>query len=269
MSLEEFIHVVKEIRPYTDYVYLHVKGEPMFHPQFMEILDYCNTANLKVNLTTNGTFLPAMAEKMLEAPALRQVNVSLHGYTEQAHGPLKDYMAALVDFANKGAELGKYTGFRLWTLPEDRQLGELDGAVLDYLSEAYLEVGVLRDRTTERSIALEKQIFLSFEEAFVWPSMADPVGEAVGFCQGGRKMLGILADGTVVPCCLDADGNCPLGNAFTQPMKDILACETLTSLTQGFYDRKVVAPLCLRCEYRTRFDVKQPTGSKRRKKKHN
>lgn len=34
MTLQEFEKVLNNIKGYTDYLYLHVKGEPLMHPYF-------------------------------------------------------------------------------------------------------------------------------------------------------------------------------------------------------------------------------------------
>ena len=46
MSKEKFEHVAREILEYTDYVYLHVKGEPLIHKELEDILI---TADIGVN----------------------------------------------------------------------------------------------------------------------------------------------------------------------------------------------------------------------------
>jgi len=57
MNLLEFDDVLNKITDYTDYLYLHVKGEPLLHSNFKEILDICLKYNKKVNITTNGSLL--------------------------------------------------------------------------------------------------------------------------------------------------------------------------------------------------------------------
>ena len=42
MSIEDFERVIKEIKSYTNYVYLHVKGEPLLHPDIDRILSICD-----------------------------------------------------------------------------------------------------------------------------------------------------------------------------------------------------------------------------------
>ena len=57
MSVDEFRTVIERIGHYTNYIYLHVKGEPLLHPQLGEILKICQDADMTVNLTTNATLI--------------------------------------------------------------------------------------------------------------------------------------------------------------------------------------------------------------------
>lgn len=74
MSVDEFAHTLQQIRPYTNYIYLHVKGEPLLHPQLDEILALCRRAGVTVNLTTNGTLL---AQKLPILLAQTDTEISL------------------------------------------------------------------------------------------------------------------------------------------------------------------------------------------------
>jgi len=77
ITLEKMEHILKNINNYTDYVYLHVKGEPLLHKELKEILDLCKKYNKKVNITTNGTLIKENI-KELKHPVVRQINLSLH-----------------------------------------------------------------------------------------------------------------------------------------------------------------------------------------------
>ena len=75
MSLDEFKLILEKIKPYSEYIYLHVKGEPMLHPNFDEFITYAYTQGFKTNLTTNGTLLK---NHLPITKYLRQINISLH-----------------------------------------------------------------------------------------------------------------------------------------------------------------------------------------------
>ena len=250
---EQFLRVLDQLAPYTRYLYFHIKGEPLLHPLLPDFLTLAGERGFQVNLTTNGVLLPELSPALLEAPALRQVNLSLHSYQPQAHGEMEGYLSAAASYARKAAERGKHTVFRLWTLDPSRETNGTCRRLLDLLSREFPSAGDLSARSGERSLTLEPHIFLSFEEEFAWPSLSAPAIPGPGTCYGARRMLGILCDGTVVPCCLDGEGECPLGNLFTEDLGDILARPPLEEMAQGFRNRKITQDLCRRCGYRTRF----------------
>ena len=92
-----------------------------------------------------------------------------------------------------------------------------------------------------------------YGERFDWPDMnATCYGDSV-FCYGLGDHFGILSDGSVIPCCLDSEGDITLGNIFEKPVNDILATERAVSIREGFKNRKATEELCKRCGYARRF----------------
>lgn len=253
LSRENFLLALDRLRPYTDYLYFHVKGEPLLHPLLPEFLALAGERGFLVTLTTNGTLLPKLAPVLLKAPALRQLNLSLHSYGEGTHGDAPGYLAQAADYARRAAAEGKHTIFRVWTLDDRRRAGEAHRELLDLLGKEFPEKGDLTAQSRKRSVAMAPHIFVSFEERFRWPSLADPVIPGPGSCYGTRRMLGVLWDGTVVPCCLDGEGECPLGNIFRQEMEEILSSPVFRETSQGFREHRVTQELCRRCGYRARF----------------
>ena len=63
------------------------------------------------------------------------------------------------------------------------------------------------------------------------------------------RQIGVLADGTVVPCCLDHDGDIALGTLFSESMEDILQSPRAKAIYEGFLNGKATEPLCRRCGY--------------------
>lgn len=78
MTKDEFELILKKINKYTDYIYLHVKGEPLLHKDIIEFINMASKYNIKVNLTTNGTLFPNLAEQLGKLSALHKINFSLH-----------------------------------------------------------------------------------------------------------------------------------------------------------------------------------------------
>ena len=48
MTPETFALLAGKLRPHTDFLYLHVMGEPLLHPQLAEILHICEELGLPI-----------------------------------------------------------------------------------------------------------------------------------------------------------------------------------------------------------------------------
>lgn len=68
MSIDEFSHVIEQVKPLTEFIYLHVKGEPLLHPQLGDILQICHDEGMRVNITTNGTLLKKQLDTLIVHP---------------------------------------------------------------------------------------------------------------------------------------------------------------------------------------------------------
>lgn len=259
MTAEEFDSILAAARPYANYVFLHVRGEPLCHPDLAGLLEICARRDFLANITTNGTLLPARGEILLRARALRQVNVSLHSFGGPDGG--RGYVEGVLDFAGRATrETGMAVALRLWNMSgedeKDRALGR-NRELLDAIASRF-GTGTIEDRMHgERGIRIGERLYLNHGREFVWPSLDQPVFHERGFCLGGKNQLAFLCDGSVVPCCLDAEGVMSLGNAFETPLEEILEGGRLRALTEGFERRVAVEELCKRCGYRMRFGVRQ------------
>jgi len=49
---DDFRILAARIRPHTQYLYLHLMGEPLLHPEFAEILEICAELDFRVIITT-------------------------------------------------------------------------------------------------------------------------------------------------------------------------------------------------------------------------
>jgi molybdenum cofactor biosynthesis enzyme MoaA len=68
-------------------------GEPMLHPQFLEILDIIGQAKLPYHFLSNGLGLPGMLPRLVARPGardmLKNVCISLDGATEETHDRIR------------------------------------------------------------------------------------------------------------------------------------------------------------------------------------
>lgn len=246
ISVEDFRLLAGKLRGHTEYLYFHLMGEPLLHPDLSTLLAIAGELGFKVMLTTNGTLLPKRQVELLAAPALHKVNISLQSFEANAGGELTSYLRGCTDFASAAAEAGKRCELRLWNRGGWETMNEDIRALL---TEAFPEPW----EKSRNGFKLRERVWLEPGDYFDWPDLALPsLGERC-FCYGLRDQVGVLCDGTVVPCCLDREGAVPLGNLFTQELGDIMSTDRAQAIYEGFSQRKAVEPLCQRCGYARRF----------------
>ena len=246
MTPEEFAGLMPRLRPWADYLYFHLMGEPLCHPHLQIFLELAGKEGFKVILTTNGTLLPKQQELLLSAPALHKVNISLHAFeANDLSVPFHAYLDGCFAFG-KAAEGSKLVVYRLWNSGGEE---DLNGTILDSLSDRFPRPWADGRRGTR----IGNGVFLESGEKFDWPDLtAADQGKRV-FCYGLRDQIGILCDGTVVPCCLDHEGDIPLGNIFRQDMAEILESPRAKAIFEGFSRSEATEELCRRCGYARRF----------------
>ena len=249
MTAADFRTAGERLRPYVGYFYLHVMGEPLLHPELREILAICSELDAKVCLTTNGTLLPARRETLLAAPALHKVSVSLHSMEGNGAMALTDYLGEAWSFACAAAERGIICALRLWNLggAEAR-----NGEIFSFLEERIGQPPLCCPQPRRGSWRLGERLYLELAERFDWPDLAAQETGAA-FCQALRSQVAVLVDGTVVPCCLDHEGDIPLGNIFLEELPAILQSPRAKALYDGFSRRQPSEALCRRCGFAKRF----------------
>lgn len=249
MAPADFALVLRRLQGVTEHIYLHVMGEPLLHPELPTLLALAGEAGYKVYVTTNGTLLEERGALLLTAPAVKKVSVSLHSMEGNGVEALTDYLEAVWAFAQKAPAAGIICALRLWNLGgADRRNGEILSFLEGKLGAHPLELPQPR----RGSWRLGENLYLEQAERFDWPDLA-AAEQDTRFCLALRDQAAVLADGTVVPCCLDHEGDIPLGNIFHASMEEILASPRARALYEGFSQGKPAEALCRRCGFATRF----------------
>ena len=252
LSPEEFRLLAQKLRPHTEYLYLHVMGEPLSHPQLGAILAIAGELGFRVILTTNGTLLKKKEHILLSAQCLHKVHISLHSFEANAQGGLSEYLRGCTDFGLAACARGILVNYRLWNLDgaETTGLNRQNDEILAALHAAF--PGEWAENS--RGWRLAQGVFVQYGERFDWPELSARDRGAQGRCLALRQQAAVLSDGTLVPCCLDHEGDIALGNLFTQEWDEILSSPLAVRIRSGFSAGQRVHPLCRRCGFATRFD---------------
>lgn len=250
MTPSEFRILAQKLRGETSYLYLHVLGEPLLHPQLPELLAIAGDLDFRVCLVTNGTLLARQRETLLAAPALHKLSVSLHSFEGNGGvGDLEEYLQQVWDTCLPLSQRGVLCALRLWN---DGAAQRCNARVLDFLSGRIGQDVETLSRDARGNRTLRSHLFLEQAERFDWPDLATPASGA-NFCHGLTRQLAVLCDGTVTPCCLDSEGTIALGNLFTQTLPEILQSPRAAAMAAGFAARNPSEELCRRCGYARRF----------------
>ena len=251
MTEDEFSFLTRRLRGHAEYLYLHVMGEPLLHPQLPQLLRIAAQAGFKVCLTTNGTLLQKKLDVLLSADKLHKISVSLHSFEgNDCSGDLDGYVTSVAESCATLAQRGVICALRLWN---DGGAQARSGDILDILSRALCTDVRAISPDVRGNWKLGERLYLESAAKFDWPDMAAP-DCGVEFCLGLRQQAAVLCDGTVVPCCLDGEGQIPLGNLFDQTLEEILRTPRAAALVEGFSRRRPTEELCRRCGYATRFN---------------
>lgn len=247
MSVCEFERVINQIKPYTNFVYLHIMGEPLMHPLLSEFLKIAKNNGIFVNLTTNGTLLLQKLDILKNN--IRQINISLHSFEEDDEQKFAEYLNNALSAVKILSAGNVYISLRLWTCGENTKTRYLQ--ILDGINKTFN--CNIENVCADKKYKILHNIFLNTEVEFCWPNTQDAVNPISSRCRGAVDMLGVLAGGEVVLCCLDNNANTALGNIFESDLKNIIETDEFNNIANNFKNCVPTLELCKKCTFRNRF----------------
>ncbi len=258
MDVAEFEAILKQVAPLTDIICLHLMGEPLAHPRFLEILNVCQKYNTQIDLTTNGILVKRYKEAIINSRCIRQVNFSLQAFKDNfPDRDIAPYLLPIFDFVTSAHSVRPelYTNFRLW----NQQSNDADNEEIFTKIESYFQIEINRNIETGaiKSKNIWNRLYLHFDSRFEWPSFLLPHQGTKGRCHGSVNHIGIHADGSVVPCCLDKNAAINLGNVKEQSLSDIINSDRFTAMRGGFLNGVLVEDFCQHCTFINRFNKKE------------
>jgi len=246
MTLQEFDKILNKIKPYTNLIYLHVKGEALLHTKFDKILDITKKYNMKVKITTNGTLLEKRLDTLQKYDNIKQINISLH-----SENNIKDYFEKVFT-TSKVLSKKIPIVYRIWLL-DNYKLDILSTKIVDKIIKFYnLDNNFLDKVIKNKNIKIKDNIYLDKDNEFTWPNDTSDSNCETGTCLGTRSHIAILSNGDVIPCCLDSKGILKLGNIFEDNLDTILNSKLYKSINEGFKNNKLNFNLCKNCSFRKR-----------------
>ena len=248
LTKDEFEILTDKLRGKAKHLYFHLMGEPMLHPLLPDFIEIAESKGFLPMLTTNGSLLGTKGDLLLKKLP-HKINISLHAPDANPTFADEAYLENCLKFAKEASQNGSVVALRLWNLGTSADNSHILEKMHKLFPDEWEKV------RSNNGYKLAPRLFLEYGEHFDWPDPSAPEDDknTDAFCFALRDQIGVLSDGTVVPCCLDADGILALGNLFESDLESILASERARNIYDGFTRRRACEELCRKCGYIQRF----------------
>lgn len=243
LNINDIKEYILQIKDHCNYIYLHILGEPLLHPNFDEILDYLDENNINLQLVTNGTLL-SKYKNILNHKCLRKLSISIHSVNNINISD--EYFNTI----NQLIETNKNTKIEL-RFYDKNNLSEKLNNYLNYLKNTYS----FNITSKINSYKIKHNTYIYFEDFFNWPNINDEYISNQGTCHGAIDMIAINSNSDVTICCLDPNAYNKIGNLKEKSLTDILNSEKYLKFVNDFKSNKINSDLCKKCSYRLRFKL--------------
>ena len=241
LSMEDFLYIISCIKGRIKYLYFHVLGEPLLHNNLDEFIKIAKENGLLPIITTNGTLIKERYNELLLNNPYK-INISLHSLEANSINDYNDYLDTIINFIKDVSKKGTLINLRLWN---EGGLNSNNSIILNKLHSSFSDEFI----ECYNGYKIADNIYLDYGKLFKWPDINLDEYDSDVFCYGLRDQIGILVDGTVVPCCLDAEGTINLGNIFNSSFDEIISSNRFKKIYDGFTNHKAVEELCKKCGY--------------------
>ncbi len=232
ITLNDFKTILDKINGYTKEIYLHVLGEPLVHPDINKFISIAKQKNFEVNITTNGYLIDRLKEKP------KRINISLHSYNNKYGISLDEYLDKIFNYIDMNRN-NTYFSLRLWA--------NKNMDIISYINKRY---NIYLDNVSDNmKVKIGKNLLIDTFHEFIWPNLDNNYYNENGKCYGLINHIGILSDGTIIPCCLDSEGIINLGNIYRDNIEDILNKDIVKKMINGFRNNKKCMELCRHCNF--------------------
>lgn len=236
MTFAEFKTIIDKINTKTKEIYLHILGEPLLHQNINEFIDYANNKNIKVNITTNGYLI----KKIKDNHNINRLNISIHSFNEKYPMTLDEYLKNIFNVIDN-IKNKTYITIRLWIKDKNTKY------ILDFINKRYQTN--ITDIKDNNKIKITNNLLIDTFHEFIWPDLNNNYYNEVGTCKGLIDHIGILSDGTIIPCCLDSQKIINLGNIYQDNLEEIFNKEIVKEMIKGFKNNYKCQELCKHCSF--------------------
>ena len=230
-----------------------LKGNLFYILGLEEFLNILEKYNLKTNITTNGTLIKQNLKILKNSKAVRQINFSIHSIT-QNENLNKEYLQNIFEAVDELSNT--IISYRLWNITKISE-NKINTEIIKSLENHYNIKNLTEKLKKNNFIKLRNNLFINQDKEFTWPNINNNEIIDNGRCLALKEQIAILVDGTVVPCCLDNNGDIPLGNILTESLEDILDKDKTQMIKNNFENNIITCKLCNTCGFLKKLEEKR------------
>lgn len=248
LPLQDFEKIAMQICNKAEIFTFHLLGDPLILDNLEQFLSIAKAYKMRLEITTSGFYLSEKNQNLLlNYENIHQMNFSLVAFFSQKRLDLNAYLKPILKLCERHFKCknSSFINLRLWNFDVNFKAPKENEEIYKILNENFKE----KFDFTMPKIRLERHIMLHQAKRFTWPSLKTPIVSKKGFCHALKEQVGILSNGTLVPCCLDTNGDINLGNVLENSFQNLLETKKFLDLKQGFERGERLENLCQRCEF--------------------
>lgn len=255
MNIDLFKKVIDEIQDYTLQILLYFQGEPLLHPNIIEMIKYANNKNLYTYLSTNAQTLDENISIQIVKSQLRHIVISIDGITQQSYeqyrvgGSLEKAIQA-IKYLKKEKER-QYSSF-----PKI----EIQFVVFKHNENEIKEIKTLAKEWGANCISIKSaQIYNYKQKSDIIPSIKkySRYVQKNGLWQLKKNIKNrcfkswagavINSEGEVLPCCFDKQSIFTFGNVKHSTLKDIFHNQKAIDFRNQIKKNRNSIDICTNC----------------------
>jgi radical SAM protein with 4Fe4S-binding SPASM domain len=219
MTMEQFKTAMDKLGPKALTLRLWNFGEPLMNPQIFDMIDYANKYRVFTVLSTNGLLISRSVADSIVNSSLDFLIISFDGGTKESYEYNRRYgnfekfigcMNNLADSRRQSPGKGPFVALQFVIMNTNSR----EWIVASEVSEQWDFDDLMFRRLL---VVTDKGTRLQVEDARGDRKSSDKRN----FCSSFWEEIVVNSTGVVLPCCMDAGPEVPLGNMFAETLEDI------------------------------------------------
>lgn len=255
LKFDEFKNIINQIYSTGFYIQLFFQGEPYINKQLPEMIEYAQSKNVYVSISTNGSFINEKNIDRILSKAPDKLIFSIDGLDEKSYqiyrvgGTFKQADEGLRLLVKKKKEMKLSKPFIELQFIVMKQNEHQIKQLFEYGKEVGVDKIVLK--TVQISSIENANKFLPSNEKYrryiVNDSSFSIKGDLKNHCFALWRTSVITWDGKIAPCCFDKDVDYELGLLNGNSFKSIWLSENYQNFRKEILSNRTKIDMCKNC----------------------